>query len=60
MLTLLRKFAKMGVFRVSNSYGHMNTPIGYNKFQNIPHRVPKFRENRFRDVEKLFSEKMIN
>ena len=35
----------------------MNTPIGRNQFQNIPRRVAKFRENRFRDVEKSLNEK---
>jgi len=30
----------------------MNTPIGDGLFQDIPHRVAKFRENRPRDVEK--------
>ena len=29
----------------------------YERFRNIPHRVAKFRENRFRDVEKSVSRK---
>jgi len=29
----------------------MNTPIGGKLFQDIPHRVARFRENRPRDVE---------
>jgi len=32
----------------------MNTPTGHNQFQNIPRRAAKFRENRPRDVEKIY------
>ena len=37
----------------------MNTPIGDRLFQDIPHPVAKFRENRHRDVEKSVNGKKV-
>ena len=37
----------------------MNTPIGDKLFQNISHRVAKFRENRPMDVDKFVMGKKI-
>ena len=46
------EFFALHIFR--GTYEH---PIGYNQFQNIPRRAAKFRENRPRDVESLWTEK---
>jgi len=37
----------------------MNTPIGDKLFQDIPHRVARFRKNRPRDIEKSVDEKIL-
>ena len=48
----VRILAKIGVFRASDFKGaRMNIPIGYNQYQNVLHRVARFRRSRFRDVE---------